>query len=68
MSQRVRDRIAIRSATEDAVQVAKKGNAGPSITDALFFEQLILAVCNLAETLDAVGAADRGVLHVEHER
>ncbi|KKN56865.1 hypothetical protein LCGC14_0567900 [marine sediment metagenome] len=47
----------IRDATADAARVAKTGNAGPAITDALFYEQLILAVLNLAETVDALAGS-----------
>ena len=49
---RVYERQRIRDATESASAVAAKGNAGPAITNALFFQQLIFAVCNLAETVE----------------
>ncbi len=46
------ERVDIRKATESAAEIARRGNAGPAITDALFLEQLIFAVCNLAETVE----------------
>lgn len=53
---RSRERQQIRRLTATASETAAKGNCGPAITDALFYEQVVLAICNLAETLDARGA------------
>ena len=59
MTERELERERIRIAATDAAELSANGSCGPQMTDAMFYHQLILAVCNLAETVDARGAAVR---------